>query len=441
MAVQFHELPISVFPKEARPYIARLNRELRDLFGLEGSLTNPRETTRSDSTIARRSLPTVDVSRITPSITTVVAGSSTVVGTPALTLGTANTVGTTTTALSVDSAIALFGTALPIGSSTTAVTGTSAFAERAGHQHPHSESLMVVGTTKTLTLTDSAAGPALTPSDTWTGSGLNLWAVGASNSLNVGKYGNLNIAGTAPNDQYLMNFSKTDFNEPTVGPLGINFTVTNSGIGDSTRIVQGINAVVTGSCANAGVATTRNVIGGNITITGGATGNTYFNGSVIGFKIGTMAVNSSVAGTSVVSVIGFQSFANSVWLRSATSNLYRFHSTGNPTLSLSATLANSVGYRCDAITTGTNRYGMDIAAFTTGTPTISTGVNIEAHSVGATKRSIRAGDSVESSKHLISGVSGFGCIVADTADGNYYVITTSSGVIGSSSIGTSLPAA
>ena len=81
MAVQFHELPVSVFPKECRHYIARLNRELRDLFGLEGSLSNPRTSARSDATVARQNIATVDSSRITPSLTTIISnlvvGSST----------------------------------------------------------------------------------------------------------------------------------------------------------------------------------------------------------------------------------------------------------------------------------------------------------------------------------------------------------------------------
>ena len=41
MGVQFHPLPVDVFPDEARPYIARLNIELRELFGLEGVIRNP----------------------------------------------------------------------------------------------------------------------------------------------------------------------------------------------------------------------------------------------------------------------------------------------------------------------------------------------------------------------------------------------------------------
>ena len=135
MALQFHPLPAEIFDEKARPYIKRLNFELRDLFGLEGTIRQPISTRSSDLTIARRSELQVAVSRITPSIASVVSGVSTVVGTPALTLGTANTIGSTTSALSVNSAIAMFGTQAPLGLSLSAAVGTSAYAARADHVH------------------------------------------------------------------------------------------------------------------------------------------------------------------------------------------------------------------------------------------------------------------------------------------------------------------
>ena len=135
MALQFHPLPAEIFDEKARPYIKRLNFELRDLFGLEGTIRQPITTRSSDLTIARRSELQVAVSRITPSIASVVSGVSTVVGTPALTLGTANTIGSTATALSVNSAIAIFGTQAPIGLSLSAAVGTSTYAARADHVH------------------------------------------------------------------------------------------------------------------------------------------------------------------------------------------------------------------------------------------------------------------------------------------------------------------
>lgn len=138
MAVQFTPLPLSVFPEEARPHIARLNSQLRDLFGLEGSLANPDSTKRSDATIARKGGPGVDATRVN-NITIISggsgSGSTTVVGTPNLTFTTSNGVGSTTTVVSINSSIALFGTQLPIGISTGAALGTSAYAARADHVH------------------------------------------------------------------------------------------------------------------------------------------------------------------------------------------------------------------------------------------------------------------------------------------------------------------
>lgn len=135
MAATFHELPLEVFNQEARPYIARLNKELRDLFGLEGTIRQPRSASRSDQSVARGEALQVHTSRITPSIASVVAGVSTAVGTPALTFGLTNTVGSSTTAVSVNSAVALFDTTAPAGLAETAAAGTAAFAARRDHVH------------------------------------------------------------------------------------------------------------------------------------------------------------------------------------------------------------------------------------------------------------------------------------------------------------------
>lgn len=137
MAIQFHELPAEAFPKAAQPYIKRLNRELRELFALEGVLRQPIQAKRSDDTISRRAEVQVEISRITPSIMESVSGASSVIGVPALTLSTTNAVGTTNTVIAIDSTIALFGTAAPTGVSLTAAVGSSAFAARADHRHDH----------------------------------------------------------------------------------------------------------------------------------------------------------------------------------------------------------------------------------------------------------------------------------------------------------------
>ena len=71
MALRFHELPLDAFDEKARPYIARLNKELRDLFALEAVMAQPVSTSRSDGSIVRGEEPQVAVTRITPSVATV----------------------------------------------------------------------------------------------------------------------------------------------------------------------------------------------------------------------------------------------------------------------------------------------------------------------------------------------------------------------------------
>ncbi len=136
MAIQFIPLPPEVFPKEAQPHIQRFNRQLRDLFGLEGTINEPRSTKRSDNTIARRESTQVDVSRITPDIMNVVSGVSSVLGIPNLTFSTTNAIGTTSSVLSVNSTIKLFDTTVPANSDAgAAVVGSVAFPPHRDHKH------------------------------------------------------------------------------------------------------------------------------------------------------------------------------------------------------------------------------------------------------------------------------------------------------------------
>lgn len=156
MAVRFHELPLDVFGEEARPFIARLNVELRELFALEGALANPLSTKRSDDTIARRDTEQVHVTRITPDVSTVVSGASTVVGTPALTFSTVNTVGSTTSAVSTNSTIALFGATATQQVGVSSV-GSGGWAARGDHSHGISMSA-VVGSTAPMALAGTSSG-------------------------------------------------------------------------------------------------------------------------------------------------------------------------------------------------------------------------------------------------------------------------------------------
>ncbi len=69
MAVNFHPLPLEVFTEEARPFISRLNRELRDIAALEGTIgLSRRNARRSDKSITRNQDIVIDSSVINPPV-------------------------------------------------------------------------------------------------------------------------------------------------------------------------------------------------------------------------------------------------------------------------------------------------------------------------------------------------------------------------------------
>lgn len=157
MATPFIPLPSDAFPEAARPSIERLNVFLLELSRLEGTIRQPVRNRRSDLSVARRSVVQVDVSRITPSIASVVSGISTVVARPALTFGLTNTVGASTSAVSINSAIALFNAnAPPAVDASAGIAGLSSTAANLGHRHQVSTAAPTVGYTTTAGLTGSA---------------------------------------------------------------------------------------------------------------------------------------------------------------------------------------------------------------------------------------------------------------------------------------------
>jgi len=221
MAIQFHPLPPEVFDAKARPYIKRLNTELREMFGLEGVIRQPIDSARSDNTISRRASVQVDVSRITPSISNVVSGVSTVVGTPSLTLSTSNVVGSTTTAVSINSTIALFDTTAPPALGSTAATGSVAFAARRDHQHIFPPTLRSTANASTLALTDDATDQTLTGSL----GALNVTPVGAF-TLNAGGRITFNLANSASASTLQISPSASA-SETTVATIGGEATAGN----------------------------------------------------------------------------------------------------------------------------------------------------------------------------------------------------------------------
>jgi len=146
MAIQFSPLPLHLFEPRLRSHIEHLNLTLRDLAGLEASLTSPiQNTKRSDASIVLNATPQVSVTRLVPSITNIINGSSSAIGVPSLTFSTTNAIGTTNTVVAINSTI----------------------------KFP--QALMALGTTNTLTLTnDMTNGALLTQSAGFTVAAISL---------------------------------------------------------------------------------------------------------------------------------------------------------------------------------------------------------------------------------------------------------------------------
>jgi hypothetical protein len=434
MAVQFRPLPLDVFQPDQRTHIARLNQDLRDLFALEGVIRNPLSTRRSDQTIVRRGEVQVDVSRITPSITGVVSGSSTVVGTPALTLGTSNVVGSTATALSTNSTIALFGTQAASDLVTSATVGTSAFAARGDHAHPFPESLgTLADRSKSITLTNHASlGALLTASSTWSASLLTLFAPAASGGVIIDPNGFVGAAGNIPAGAVpggaVMTFSTTlgsSVSGAFTGILG-NIAVTGSNADSNTQLNGGQCIAAYGATIGNSKEQIGFIAKAQITNSAGS-------GDCTGL-LAQINVSGITTRTNVTCVKALPLSAINGTITTLRGFLYSHVNAGG-------TILSTVGYDCTAITRGTSAaIGFRSAGHTVGS-TFCCGFEAALHTSGTLRRSFAGDNSLECRQnHMVVGTSGFGFVVKDTVDGNYYVIKTASGTIGSSSIGTTVPA-
>ena len=213
MGLHYQPLPADLFDEKLRPAIQKHNIQLRELFALEGAIREPLVTRRSDSTVTRNADVQVHVTRITPDIEDAIAGSSTVIGAPNFTFGTANAVGSTNTAVATDSSIALFDTTIPEGITTSAsLTGTASFAARRDHVHsivgltgtnPYEVTLeQVIATGPVATSVPTFSGTAggniiLKDSDTADGSGVDAYASFTdSTDAEVGRIGRFGIIGS-----------------------------------------------------------------------------------------------------------------------------------------------------------------------------------------------------------------------------------------------------
>jgi hypothetical protein len=253
--------------------------------------------------------------------------------------------------------------------------------------------------TKQLTLTDDVTeGCLLTADNTFSANSIAFKAPNATNTLRVGKYGNISMAGTALSDFTLVNLLKIDYNE-TSTVRSMNFTVANTNVGSGGTIVQGAFGTVQAPCNNAAGTTTNSVIGFAYTLAGGSSGNNNFLGNVIGYRVNTITLAHATIGTTVPLVVGFEygsAASPLIATRTLITDHMGFRARMGATLFTSAAITTATGFRCEAITQGTNRYGVDIAAFTTGTPAVSYGVQVGTHSVGTIRRALIGGNTVES---------------------------------------------
>jgi len=241
--------------------------------------------------------------------------------------------------------------------------------------------------TRIVTLTnDGTEGALLTADNSFAANLISLKAPNATNTLRVGKYGNISIAGTAALDTQMMIFSKSDFNEAAL-VQGLAFTMGNTGIGTGGVPVRGISATVSASGVNAGGTFNGAIEAIRVAVSAGASGNNNFIGSIIAIRNISNTVTEQTIGTAVTAVTDFQSSNTNAFTRAAITERLGFEHNGAITLLTSATLTNHYGFRCNALTGGTNRVGYRCLGVTTGTPTISYGFQSLSHSVGTTRRS------------------------------------------------------
>jgi hypothetical protein len=409
MAIQFHPLPLEIFPDEARPYIARLNRELLELAGLEGVIRQPRAARRSDQSIVRRDEVQVDVSRITPTIAEVVSGASTVVGTPALVFGTANVVGTTSTAVSTNSQIALFGTATPAGVSDTGAVGTSGYAARADHRHAHTvftsgdlhEDLLPRSGVRDMT---GELGTDVGTFRSDVASGGVAFTFNSSNSFAAGDVFRFddNASGMlAQSFEGHISTIRSEIATQTAALLHVQRTL----VDDSRAILRGINVQpsVTGAIPGIVYTATHTGVGCALTFNVSdmpTTGTKTLNGGVF-----SAAINGGSTKT-IATLRGGHFNVTDSGASMPVTNAYAGHFNASGTFA-GGTVTNIYGIKTDAFTFGTNRWGGNFGnrvAITSPAADIQEVLNLTQSNTGGTTGShIRFNDKAGTPTGLAAG--------------------------------------
>lgn len=299
------------------------------------------------------------------------------------------------------------------GYGTTSAVGVAAGFMRSDARLVYPESLgTAADRTDVITLTDDATeGALLACSNAYAVNGAAIKAPNATNTLRVGKYGNISMTGNALSDVLLVNANKTDYNE-TSQTQALNFSIGNTNVGAGGIICTGFLGTASATGANAGGATTNLVRGGSISVIGGAASNNNFQGTIRGLQIQLSAVAQTI-GTTVAAMQGIYITGSSI-IRSAVTDVsnIRIDTTG---LSVSGTITNHYGVQISAQTTGTNRKGVSITGTTTGTPTLAYGVEVTTHGVGTTRRGLISGNTNESTAgDWLSSTAAKGLVTKDT---------------------------
>lgn len=166
--------------------------------------------------------------------------------------------------------------AAPSGGYSTAATagtaGTTSIASDAVLVFPEALGTLA-DRTKTLTYTDGQI--------TALGSGvvLGILAPGATNSLRIGKWGNIAMAGQTPTDQAMLTFTKTNFADDSVTPTALFATMTNGG----SAGVAGLSINLT-SQPGAGKTVSADLVGISLSFSALKLSTGVSTASVYGFK-------------------------------------------------------------------------------------------------------------------------------------------------------------
>lgn len=234
--------------------------------------------------------------------------------------------------------------------------------------------------TKTLSLTDDATEGALfTSAAGFSASSLALKAPNATNTLRVGKWGNIALGGNATlSDLNLIAFNKQNFSDPAE-IVGYTGGIRQQGTGGMCGFR--LNADLGASSANA-----NRVLGIDL-ITKQSTTSSTGEQVCLALLYTSTSVSAVSRGDQKGLRINAGPFLNVTYANNFGIQMQK------PTSNNWGTVTNNYWIYMEALTGGTNRYGLWMDPITTGSPTIATGVKIGLHTVGTTRRAFQGGNS------------------------------------------------